>query len=134
MNIEYKETKDFNADDLKELFLSVKWSSGHYPDKLVVAMHHSSTVFSAWDGDRLVGLINALDDGIMTVYIHFLLIHPDYQKLGIGKQLISMIKHKYSNYLRTVLIAYENETSFYKHLGFEIGGDKVPMFITSLWT
>jgi ribosomal protein S18 acetylase RimI-like enzyme len=134
MNIEYKENKDFNADDLRDLFLSVEWSSGHYPDKLVVAMKNSSTVFTAWDGPKLVGLINALDDGIMTAYIHYLLINPEYQKMGIGKQLVAMMKEKYSNYLRTVLIAYEKETPFYEHLGFNIGEGKVPMFITSLWT
>ena len=28
MAIEYKDTKDFTAEELKRLFLSVKWSSG----------------------------------------------------------------------------------------------------------
>ena len=36
MNIEYKETHDFTREQLEELFLSVEWSSGHYPDKLVI--------------------------------------------------------------------------------------------------
>lgn len=35
MKIEYKEIKDFTATELEDLFLSVEWSSGHYPDKLV---------------------------------------------------------------------------------------------------
>ena len=134
MNIQYQHTKTFNTNDLKELFLSVNWSSGHYPDKLVIAMQNFGTVISAWDGDKLVGLINALDDGIMTAYVHYLLIHPDYQKSGIGKELIIRIKEKYHDYLRIVLIAYEKETAFYQHMGFESGDDKVPMFITSLWT
>ena len=134
MKIEYKEEKSFKADDLKNLFLSVEWSSGHYPEKLVVAMQNSSTVYSAWDGEKLVGLINALDDGIMTSYVHYLLINPEYQGLGIGKQLIGMIKDKYRDYLRVILIAYDKEAPFYEHCGFETGQEKVPMFITSLWT
>jgi hypothetical protein len=36
MSIEYKEIHEFEAEQLKDLFLSVEWSSGHYPDKLVV--------------------------------------------------------------------------------------------------
>ena len=134
MNITYKDIKEFNPIDLKELFLSVDWSSGHYPNKLVVAMKNSSTVFTAWDGDKLVGLINALDDGIMTAYIHYLLINPDYHSKGIGKELVNMIKVRYEEYLRIVLIAYEKETGFYENCGFEIGEEKIPMFITSLWT
>ena len=49
MAIEYKDTKDFTAEELKRLFLSVQWSSGAYPERLVVALRNSDTVFSAWD-------------------------------------------------------------------------------------
>lgn len=63
MEIEYKQTKDFTADELQKLFLSVHWESGNYPEKLVRAMHNSTRVISAWDGDKLVGLVRALDDG-----------------------------------------------------------------------
>ncbi|MCD7973386.1 MAG: GNAT family N-acetyltransferase [Candidatus Azobacteroides sp.] len=134
MKIEYKEIKQFSPESLQELFLSVGWSSGHYPEKLAEAMQNSATVFSAWDGETLIGLVNALDDGIMTAYIHYLLIHPDYQDKRIGKELIGKIKEKYKSYMRIVLIAYEKETGFYKHCGFKAGKEKVPMFITSLWT
>lgn len=132
--IQYRTTKNFSEDELKDLFLSVNWSSGHYPEKLVIAMRNSSTVYTAWHEDRLVGLINVLDDNIMTAYIHYLLINPEFQGKGIGKSLVNYVKNKYRDYLRIVLIAYEKETPFYKNLGFEIGDEKVSMFITSLWT
>lgn len=44
MEIEYKQTKDFTADELQKLFLSVHWESGNYPEKLVRAMHNSTRV------------------------------------------------------------------------------------------
>ena len=110
------------------------WSSGNYPDKLVIAMRNSSSVFTAWDGDKLVGLANVLDDGIMTAYVHYLLIMPEYQYIGIGKKLVKMISESYKDYLRIVLIAYDEGIEFYKHCGFEVGEEKTPMFITSLWT
>jgi GNAT superfamily N-acetyltransferase len=134
MSIIYKETKELNPKDLQDLFLSVEWSSGHYPEKLAIAMQNSSTVYTAWDEDKLVGLINVLDDNIMTAYIHYLLINPKYQGKGIGKNLVNYVKTKYKDYLRIILIAYDKETSFYQNVGFEIGDEKVPMFITSLWT
>jgi ribosomal protein S18 acetylase RimI-like enzyme len=133
-NIQYKTTKEFSERELKDLFLSVNWSSGNYPDKLVVAMRNSSSVFTAWDNDKLVGLINVLDDGIMTAYVHYLLIMPEYQHIGIGKKLVEMVSENYTGFLRIVLIAYEQEVGFYKHCGFEVGEEKVPMFITTLWT
>jgi ribosomal protein S18 acetylase RimI-like enzyme len=132
--IQYKSTKEFTEKELQDLFLSVNWSSGNYPDKLVIAMKNSSSVFTAWDNDKLVGLINVLDDGIMTAYVHYLLIMPKYQHIGIGKKLVKMVLENYKDYLRIVLIAYEQEVGFYKHCGFEIGEEKIPMFITTLWT
>ncbi|MBE7081617.1 MAG: N-acetyltransferase, partial [Clostridiales bacterium] len=32
MNIEYKDIHEFEAKELERLFLSVEWSSGHFPD------------------------------------------------------------------------------------------------------
>ena len=52
VSIEYKDIHEFTEQDLKDLFLSVEWSSGHFPDKLVVAMKNFKTVISAWDGDK----------------------------------------------------------------------------------
>jgi len=135
LNIKIKnKTQVLSSKQLENLFLSVEWSSGHYPDKLAIAMQNYETVYTAWDGDTLVGLISAMDDGIMTAYIHYLLVRPEYQGKGIGEQLIERTKEKYKDYLRIVLVAYDKECGFYEHCGFKKGEDETPMFITTLWT
>lgn len=134
MEITYRDTHEFSAEQLRELFLSVDWSSGHYPDKLVIAMQNFSTVYSAWDGEKLVGMICAMDDGIMTAYVHYLLVRPEYQDMKIGRELVSKVKEKYSDYLRLIVIAYDTELKFYENCGFVKSEVSSPMFITSLWT
>ena len=37
MNIEYKDIHNFEQEKLERLFLSVEWSSGHFPDKLAIS-------------------------------------------------------------------------------------------------
>ena len=133
-NIIYKDIHDFSKEELEDLFLSVEWSSGHYPEKLVVAMKNFETVYSAWDGDKLIGMICAMDDGIMTAYVHYLLVNPDYHGNKIGRTLVEMEKEKYSDYLRIVLVAYNDELNFYENCGFKREEKSSPMFITSLWT
>lgn len=133
MDIGYKDTHEFDRDALEKLFLSVEWSSGNYPDKLVYAMRGYETVYSAWDGDRLVGLISAMDDGIMTAYVHYLLVDPAYQHRGIGRKLVGMTKEKYADYLRIVLISYDTGVEFYRSCGFE-PSDACPMYLTELRT
>ena len=134
MEITYKDTHDFTREELERLFLSVEWSSGHFPDKLVKAMKHFSTVFSAWDGGRLIGMVCAMDDGIMNAYVHYLLVDPEYHGNTIGRTLVEMVKGKYKDYLRIAVIAYNDELNFYENCGFVKSKDASPMFITSLWT
>ena len=134
MGIIYRDIQNFKADDLENLFHSVDWSSGDFPDKLVIAMKNFKTVYSAWNEDKLVGMICAMDDGIMNAYVHYLLVDPKYQGRRIGRTLVNMVKDKYKDYMRIALIAYDNEAHFYENCGFKIGNDASPMFVTSLWT
>lgn len=134
MKITYSDRHDFSPEELERLFLSVEWSSGHFPDRLVRAMKNYETVFSAWDGDKLIGMICAMDDGSMNAYIHYLLVDPGYHGQTIGRALVGMVKEKYSDYLRLVVIAYNAELSFYENCGFTKSEVSTPMFITSLWT
>ena len=132
--IEYKTVKEFTKEELQRLFLSVKWSSGHFPEKLVLAMKGFSSVFSAYDGDKLIGMACAMDDGVMNAYLHYLLVDPAYQGQGVGRQLVAMVKQKYKDYLRIAVIGYDAELSFYENCGFVKSKDASPLFITSLWT
>lgn len=132
--IEYKSKKDFAREELQKLFLSVEWSSGHFPDKLVVAMRGFATVFSAYDSEKLVGMACVMDDGVMNAYLHYLLVDPAYQGQGVGRTLVEMVKEKYKEYLRIVVVGYDAERAFYENCGFVKSKDASAMFITSLWT
>ncbi len=134
MNITYQSTHDFTEKELERLFLAVEWSSGHFPDKLAAAMRGFQTVFSAWDGGKLIGMVCAMDDGVMNAYVHYLLVDPAYHGNTIGRTLVDMVKQKYRDYLRIAVIAYDDEAHFYENCGFVKSRDASPMFITSLWT
>ena len=120
MNIEYKTTKNFTAEELEHLFLSVNWESGKYPDKLVRAMKNSTHVISAWDGDKLVGLVRALDDGETVAFLHYLLVDPEYQGLHIGDELMKRIMKCFEDLLYVKIMPSDPKTiPFYKRYGFE---------------
>ena len=134
MHIEYKDTHNFECEELERLFLAVEWSSGHFPEKLTIAMKNYNTVYSAWDGTKLVGMICVMDDGIMNAYAHYLLVDPEYQGKTIGRTLVDMVKVKYKDYMRIVVVAYDKELHFYEACGFEKSKGASAMCITSLWT
>ena len=97
MEIRYTEEKCFTKEQVQELFLSVNWISGQYPSRLYKALLNSSTVITAWDGEKLVGLARVLDDSEMTAYMHYVLINPKYQGYHIAHTMIEMVKEKYKN-------------------------------------
>lgn len=120
MSITYTDANNFTSSDLQELFQSVSWLSANYPNRLKKALDNCETVFTAWDGKKLVGLVNAIDDSELTAYVHYLCVNPAYQGQGIGKTLLEKIKEKYRDYLYIILIA-ENESlvKYYSQNGFE---------------
>jgi len=48
-----------------------------------------TTNIGAWDGGRLVGAVRLLSDGYTFSVIADILVDPDYQRLGIGRNLMS---------------------------------------------
>ena len=60
---------------------------------------HSATVITAWDQDKLVGLARVIDDSELVAFLHYVLVHPDYQHQGIAGKMLQMIIEKYKDYL-----------------------------------
>lgn len=86
----YTEEKKFTKEQVQQLFLSVGWISGKYPERLYKALMNSSTVLTVWDDEKLVGLTRVLDDTEMLAQIHYVLVDPAYQGKGIaGKQALA---------------------------------------------
>ena len=133
MDIHYDSNIEvITEEDLQALFLSVEWESGKHPNELLQAIAGSHSIVVAWDGDKLVGLVNALSDGVLTVYFHYMLIHPHYQKEGIGKKLMDIMLDKYKGCKTKVLISYDDAIDFYQKCGFSEEDGVTPMFISQL--
>ena len=98
-NITYKQSKDFTKEQVTSLFHSVNWISANFPNRLFKALQNSSTVITAWDKDELVGLVRVIDDTQMVAFIHYVLVNPKYQGLGIASKMLKMVKEKYQDFL-----------------------------------
>lgn len=120
MNITYLKERIFTQQQVQDLFQSVNWISAKYPERLIKALQNCETVFTAWDSEKLVGLINAIDDGEMTAYVHYLCVRPEYQKKGIGTELLNWVKEKYKEYFYLTLAAENKDLiGFYERYGFK---------------
>ena len=103
------------------LYKSVGWSMyTRDPARLERALTHSLTVLSAYEGKQLVGLIRAVGDGETILFIQDLLVLPEYQRRGIGKQLIEALLARFPEVRQRVLLTHDDPKtrSFYKAAGF----------------
>ena len=129
MDIEIKKTKEVNKEKIIELYQANKWSSAEKPDLLYKALMNSDSLITAWDGNRLVGLGNAISDGYLVVYYPHLLVHPDYQGKGIGRMIVDRFQKKYENFHQQMLTADGRAIDFYRKCGFEKAGSTQSMWI-----
>ena len=93
--------------------------SGRYTEQVKRGMEHSSQVISAWNGDKLIGLVRGLDDGETVAFLHYLLVDPAYQGQHIGDGLMERIMACYKELLYGKVIPSDPKTiPFYERYGF----------------
>lgn len=93
------------------------------------ALEGSDHLECAYERDRLVGLGNAISDGSLVVYYPHLLVHPEYQGKGIGRDLMHRMLAKYRDFHQQTLLAVSEAADFYEIVGFKKTNAVVPMWI-----
>ena len=76
-----------------------------------------------------MGLANAISDGHLVVYFPHLLVHPEFQKQGIGSELMRRLVERYRHFHQLTILSDGKATRFYENIGFSRGGSTVPMWI-----
>lgn len=82
-------TGDISSDMLEGFF--VDWPNRPNSQTHLRLLNNSSKVIIAIDDNRnqVVGFITAISDGVLSAYIPFLEVLPEYKNKGIGKELVS---------------------------------------------
>ena len=111
----------FCCAEIEDLYRSVGWTSYlRRPGLLKEAFEHSLCTLAAYSGNRLIGIVRAVGDGVSILYIQDLLIHPDYQHRGIGSRLLNEMLRLYPDVNQTVLLTDDTPETvgFYESAGF----------------
>lgn len=127
--VHYSDRRDLPRDGLIALYRANDWSSAEKPELLHKALVASHSLCSAWDGDKLVGLGNAISDGFLVVYYPHLIVLPEYQGQGIGTELMRRLMARYDGFHQQMLVSDGRAIDFYRKCGFERAGKTEPMWI-----
>lgn len=86
--VEYRIEPELTDRDLNDLFASA-WPN-HADRRFGPVLRRSLTYVGAFAGSRLVGFVNVAWDGGIHGFILDTTVHPDFQRVGIGTE---MMKH-----------------------------------------
>jgi ribosomal protein S18 acetylase RimI-like enzyme len=88
------------------------------PDIFAQMLAHADITITAWDGDKLVGIARTLTDYGYVAYLADLAVDVDYQRQGIGKQLVAETEQRLGPDCMIVLLSAPQANEYYAKIGF----------------
>ncbi len=121
MTIRFRSGRQLDQNDLTALYAAVEWTAyTRDPARLTAAVAASLHTVTAWDGDHLVGLARVVGDGLTIAYLQDILVHPEYQRRGIGRILFRQVFAPFADVRQKVLLTDDEpaQQAFYEAMGF----------------
>ncbi|WP_299707805.1 GNAT family N-acetyltransferase [uncultured Pontibacter sp.] len=80
---------------------------------------NSNLVITAWDDEQLVGIARSLTDFCYACYLSDLAVRKEYQKEGIGRQLIALTREVIGEQTMLLLLSARAAMDYYPKMGFD---------------
>jgi GNAT superfamily N-acetyltransferase len=119
--VEFRDTVDgVTAGALRGFF--VGWPEPPTPERHLELLRESTHVVVALDGERVVGFVTAISDGVMSAYVPLLEVLPEYQGRGIGTELMRRLLARLEGLYMVDLACDDELVPFYERLGLRRTG------------
>jgi len=122
INITY--TNAISINDYKMFRKSVGWQEVSERQIEVSLKHPTSLLIAAMNGEKPIGMARTISDGGYFVLLVDVIVLPEYQKMGIGRELVTRImtcinENIHENETVCVcLMAASGKEEFYEKFGF----------------
>lgn len=112
---------DIDLNQLRDLFeASAFWAKERSVEDLEIAIANSEPVITVRDKERLIGFARAISDGIYRATIWDVVIHPDYQRTGLGSKLVeTVLSHPRMSRVERTYLMTTHQQRFYEKIGFQ---------------
>jgi ribosomal protein S18 acetylase RimI-like enzyme len=111
--------EDLSANKLHGFF--VGWRNPPSTAMHIDLLKNSDEVILAINGDtgNVVGFITAITDKVLTAYIPFLEVLPEYQGQGVGQELIRRMLERLNGFYAIDLLCDRDLQPFYANFGMK---------------
>ena len=114
----HNEFASANLDEMRQVYSSVGWMK-HNTDIIRRVFNASTHVTFAIGDNRILGFGRAISDGVFNAAIYDVVVHSDYQGMGIGKLIIEDLLHNLRDVSCVHLISRTGNESFYRQAGLK---------------
>lgn len=117
------EFKKPNIDEFNLLRDAVEWNieeKGISNERAQESLNAAPFCVTAWDGDKIIGMVRMSGDTGMYGYIQDTIVLPEYQGKGVGKKMMDLILSKVKDKKGYLLGVCPSKVSveFYSSFGF----------------
>ncbi len=118
--IHYEESKTISAEELAAVFRKsgIRRPVEDLP-RLQKMIDQADITITAWEGGTLVGIARAITDFSYCCYLSDLAVDRDYQKKGIGKELVRRVHEQLGDDISLLLLASPIAMEYYPKIGFQ---------------
>jgi ribosomal protein S18 acetylase RimI-like enzyme len=118
-NIQYSFDKRPTADQIIELYDNAGLPRPtNDKDRIQKMFDNSNLIVTAWEDELFVGVSRCITDWVWSCYLADLAVRTEYQKEGIGKQLILLTKEKVGEQSMVLLLSVPTALEYYPKVGF----------------
>ena len=120
--IQYRDNATITAEEAINLYKRSTLGERrpiHSVQTFQAMLKNANLTITAWDEKKLVGIARSLTDFEYVAYLADLAVDQEYQRSGIGKQLMEETKARLGPECTIVLLAAPKANEYYKHIGFE---------------
>lgn len=89
------------------------------PERIKKMLENGNILVTAWDGEKLVGVSQALSDFAFCCYLSDLAVDENYQKKGIGKRLVELTKEQAGEKTTLLLLSAPAAKEYYPKIGMQ---------------
>ena len=119
--MEIRAYTEYNEAEILGLYASVGWTAyTDDPAALRNGFANSLLTLAAYEEAALAGLIRVVGDGHTIVFVQDILVHPQFQRRGIGSVLLQAVLNRYAGVRQIELFTDDTpETAaFYRSMDF----------------
>jgi len=81
-------------------------------------LKNAGLLCTAWDGGKLVGVARSVTDFEYCCYLSDLAVDVDYQRRGIGRELIHLTQSRLGAKAKLILLSAPGAVDYYPKMGF----------------